>query len=93
MAAILGVLAAILEPWRPSWPPFCDVIVSKPAPILLMSFLLLYTICITEKVVCLKIWVSAKSGRQLGILSMCWCQTSKRSIGYDPFVLTAGSPD
>ena len=38
MAAILGVLAAILEPWRPSWPPFCDVIGSKPAPILLMSF-------------------------------------------------------
>ena len=37
--------------------------------------------------------MSSKSGRQLGILSMCWCQTSKRSIGYDPFVLTAGSPD
>ena len=29
-----------MKPWRPSWPPFCDVIDvidSKPAPILLVS--------------------------------------------------------
>ena len=30
-------MAAILEPWRPSWPPFFDVIGAKVTPILLIQ--------------------------------------------------------
>ena len=29
-------MAAILELWRPSWPPFCDVIKAKEGPVLLI---------------------------------------------------------
>ena len=35
-------MAAILEPWRPSWPPFCDVIGTITLPILIRCGCLFY---------------------------------------------------
>ena len=55
-------MAAILEPWRPSWPPFCDVIGTIPAPILLTMLMSLlntsdFVYFISKIVIMLKICI------------------------------------